>query len=85
MLKITDTIGGMKNRQKTEGISPVKLRGLIERATYTQSELAKKIGVTQPMIARLLSGRMGNVKIAFAARLAEALKCSLDDLLEKGS
>ncbi len=42
-------------------------------ANLTQKELAKKIGTSQPAIARLESGQYESVSLAFLKRISKAL------------
>jgi len=42
-------------------------------ANLTQKELAKRIGTSQPAIARLESGQYKNVSLAFLKRISKAL------------
>lgn len=50
----------------------------------SQSELAEAIGTTQKSISRYETGRV-SIPLDRAFYIAQALKCSLDDLVAKGS
>ena len=59
-----------------------QLRCWMNRKNVGQDELAKKIGATQPMISRYVSGRvLPNYYIVY--KIAKALDCSIDDLFYK--
>ena len=51
-----------------------------ERAGYTQTELAKKVGVVQQMIAGIETG-VGRANHILVIELAKVLDCSTDELL----
>lgn len=47
----------------------------------TQEELAKKAGVTRQTVISLESGRQKRISALTLARLADALQCTIDDLI----
>lgn len=53
-----------------------KARGL------TQEALAEKVGITQAVVSRYESGDRFP-KLTIAAKIAEALGCKVDDLIDK--
>ena len=63
-----------------------KLKQLRVQRGLNQTDLAKKVGVTQPYVAMLERGTFKNPTLAVLKRLAKALKVKLADLLiiEKG-
>ena len=46
---------------------------LLKRQNLTQTQLAERIGTSQPAIARLESGSYENLSLSFLRRVAEAL------------
>ena len=48
----------------------------------TQEELAEKVGTSQTMITRYVTGRCVP-SVVMLAKIARALRCSVDDLLYK--
>jgi predicted transcriptional regulator len=58
---------------KEEFLLATEIIQLREEKKWTQKELAKKIGTSQPAIARLESGNYKNVSLAFIRKLAAAL------------
>ena len=58
------------------------LRKLRSDKEITQAELAKKTGVTQAAISRYEDGS-AMPSLDVAVRIAEVLRCSLDELLER--
>ena len=63
------------------GLSRV-LKTLREQRELTQVQLAKKVRVTQPYIAKLEAGDKANPSLDVLKRLARALGVPLTDLLE---
>lgn len=57
-----------------------KLLKKMEEAHLTQQALGDAVGVTQPMIGHILSGRK-QPSLMLAADIARALGCKLDELL----
>lgn len=57
-----------------------KLLKKMEEAQMTQQALSDAVGVTQPMIGHILSGRK-QPSLMLAADIARALGCKVDDLL----
>lgn len=56
-----------------------RLNIMISRSYMSQTELAQKLGTTQPMVSRYISGRdMPSTYII--NKLIKVLKCELDDL-----
>lgn len=53
-----------------------------EKMGITQSELAKKLGVTQPAIAQWENG-VRKPDIYMLKKIADVLKCTTDELLEE--
>ena len=60
---------------------PNRIRELRAKRGLTQTALAALVGMTQPGLARLESGRQ-TPSVVTAARLRKALGCSIDDPLE---
>ena len=58
------------------------LRKMRADRDFTQVELAKKTGVTQAAISRYEDGS-ALPSLDVAVKIAEALRCSVDDLLER--
>jgi DNA-binding XRE family transcriptional regulator len=55
-----------------------KISDLRSRRGLSQTDLAKRVGVSQPMIAKLESGRFQNMTIRTLVRTAGALGARLD-------
>ena len=54
-----------------------------KKRKLTQAQLAKLSGVPQPMISMIESKAVPNPTIGTIYRLAVALKCTTDDLIEE--
>lgn len=54
-----------------------------KRRKLNQAQLAKLSGVPQPMISMIETGSVPNPTIGTLHRLATALKCTVDDLIDK--
>src|SRR5579864_1062679 len=54
-----------------------KIAALRRRCGLTQAALAKRSGVSQPMIAQIESGKLNNLTLRTLARTARALGASL--------
>ena len=54
-----------------------KIAELRQHCGFTQKELARRSGVSQPMIAQIESGRLNNLTLKTLARTALALGASL--------
>lgn len=54
-----------------------------KKRKLTQAQLAKLSGVPQPMISMIESKSVPNPTIGTIYRLAVALKCTTDDLIEE--
>lgn len=61
----------------------IVLKKIRERRKMTQEELAKASGVTQQAISAIESGKNKSPKISTLFFLANALRCTVDDLIEK--
>ena len=55
---------------------------MMDRKNINEEKLAKKVGTTQPMISRYISGK-SLPNIITAKKIANALGCSLDDFFYK--
>jgi len=65
------------------GLSPAKVRAAIARTKYSQRELAKRLGIYQPSLARLLARENIDCYVSLAIKLANALQCTVDNLIDK--
>jgi transcriptional regulator with XRE-family HTH domain len=62
-----------------------KIATLRKRRGLTQAELARRSGVSQPMIAQIESGKLNNLTLKTLARTARVLGASLKiDLVPRG-
>lgn len=61
----------------------LKLEQYRRKRKLTQVQLAKLSGVPQPMISMIESNAVPNPTIWTVYRLAVALKCTTDDLIEE--
>lgn len=60
----------------------IKLEELRNRRRMNQRQLSDASGVPQPMISMIETGDVPNPTIKTLYRLAGALKCTVDDLIE---
>lgn len=61
----------------------IKVREYRERRKLNQAELSSISKVPQPMISMIETGDVPNPTIKTLYRLATALKCTVDDLIEE--
>lgn len=54
-----------------------------KRRKLNQAQLAKLSGVPQPMISMIETGSVPNPTIGTLHKLASALKCTVDDLIDE--
>lgn len=60
----------------------VDLESMRKRRGLNQRELAEKSGVPQPIISQIEIGHVKSPGIQVLYKLARALKCTVDDLIE---
>jgi len=60
----------------------VLLESMRKRRNLNQRELSERSGVPQPMISEIERGLVRNPQIGTMWKLARALKCTVDDLIE---
>ena len=60
----------------------VLLESMRKRRNLNQRELSERSGVPQPMISEIERGIVRNPQIGTMYKLAKALKCTIDDLIE---
>ena len=60
----------------------IRLYSIMKHRQITQEELAEKVGTSQTMITRYATGRCVP-SVVMLAKIARALRCSVDDLLYK--
>ena len=60
----------------------VLLESMRKRRNLNQRELSERSGVPQPMISEIERGIVRNPQIGTMWKLARALKCTVDDLIE---
>lgn len=58
------------------------LQMMKRRGIASQAELARLSGVPQPMISMLVTGATKNPRLETMAKLAKALRCAVEDLIE---
>ena len=61
----------------------LKLEEYRKKRKLTQAQLAKLSGVPQPMISMIESKSVPNPTIGTIYKLASAMKCTTDDLIEE--
>ena len=61
----------------------IKLEEYRKKRKLTQAQLAKISGVPQPMISMIESKSVPNPTIGTIYKLASAMKCTTDDLIEE--
>lgn len=62
-------------------LDPDKIKAALSSRGWTQAELARRAGMAQPNLARLLSGERTNPNLSTAERVAIALSKPLASLL----
>jgi putative transcriptional regulator len=60
----------------------VTLDVMLARRKMRSRELAERIGITEPNVSLLKSGKVRGVRFDTLARICEALQCQPGDLLE---
>ena len=60
----------------------VLLESMRKRRNLNQRELSDRSGVPQPMISEIERGIVRNPQSGTRVKLARALKCTVDDLIE---
>ena len=60
----------------------IRLEEIRNRRKMNQRQLSDASGVPQPMISQIETGDLPNRTIKTLYRLASALKCTVDDLIE---
>lgn len=60
----------------------VKLREMMDKRRISQVELARIANVPQPIISNILTGKTPNPSVITVYKLARALRCAVEDLLE---
>ena len=65
--------------------APSRLKALRERAGYSQSQLAKKanVGIRMIQLYEQRAANIDNARTSVLYRLARALRCNIEDLLER--
>jgi plasmid maintenance system antidote protein VapI len=58
------------------------LNRLLERSNLTQTELARRIGVTQPVVSRILKGRQETTDWRVMVRIVRELRGDIEELLD---
>ena len=61
----------------------VILQSMMQRRGLSQTELSRRSGVPQPMISDIINKNVLNPRITTMLKLATALKCAVDDLIEE--
>lgn len=61
----------------------IRLEEFRNRRRLNQRQLSDASGVPQPMISQIETGDVSNPTIKTLHRLATALKCTVDDLIEE--
>ena len=59
----------------------ILLRDMRIKRGWNQHELSAKSAVPQPMISMIESGTVPNPRIGTMLKLADALRCTVDDLI----
>lgn len=60
----------------------IKLEAMRKKRGLSQIELEKRSGVPQPIISQIESGHVKSPGVMLMCKLAAALKCTVDDLIE---
>jgi len=61
----------------------IRLEEFRTKRKLNQRQLSQSSGVPQPMISQIETGDVGNPTIKTLQKLAIALKCTVDDLIEE--
>jgi len=72
-----------KGRDTLSARIGLRVKGLRQRAGWTQTQLAERLRVEQQEISRLESGRVVNVNLDFADAIARQFQYTLADLLRE--
>ncbi len=67
-------------RHESAGEAGNRLAAAMRLAELTQSELADRIGLTQPYISAVATGRHSTITVENAHKFAEFFGCSIEDL-----
>ena len=59
----------------------IKLRSVLDQASMTQSELAKRTGIRPSTISDICNNNADFLKIEYLNRILNVLKCGLNDIL----
>ncbi len=62
-------------------LDPKKILRLMSSKDVSRAELARRTGIAPPNITRILSGERPDPALSTAERIAEALKCRLESIL----
>ncbi len=62
----------------------IKLEEIRTKRKLNQRQLSDASGVPQPMISDIENGNVQNPTIKTLFKLASALKCTVDDLIDEG-
>ena len=63
-------------------LEPIKIRQRRRDLRLTQAQAAERASMPRPHWTRIEAGRRNNPRISTAGRVADALECELDELLQ---
>jgi len=66
-------------------LDPLKIRQRRHDLQLTQAQAAKRAGMPRPHWTRLEIGRRNNPRFSTAERVAKALECEVEELLQRTS
>lgn len=61
----------------------VQVSGLIKKSGLSQNEVAKKLGITQPMVSKLVSGRLSEFGTESLLHYLSILGCEVEIRIKK--
>ena len=59
----------------------IRMKEYRERENISMNQLAKKAGISQSLVCDIENGKVKNPGVRTMKRIADALNCSLDDLV----
>ena len=61
----------------------VNIQDTLSRRGWSQAELSQRSGVPQPMISQIITGEVKFPRVDTMFKLAKALRCMIEDLIEE--
>lgn len=61
----------------------VNIQDTLSRRGWSQAELSRRSGIPQPMISQIITGEVKLPRVDTMFKLAKALRCMIEDLIEE--